>query len=164
MQGQEVYSQSNFSQFSHFNVTFKAHNDYLGITNIQWGSRYWPFEYRKHLNTEFFEVRISSGSVFKWSALAMAIQKVWRWREGERHFKLTKQNNIDVVEHTNISGCWRNKPNGNFLILLTSFLVPVLEPEIRDWPRSSSAPSSSTRACRYAPNTRFALRRFALFT
>ena len=28
---------------------------------VQWGSEYRPFEYRKHLNTELFEVRISNG-------------------------------------------------------------------------------------------------------
>ena len=36
-------------------------------TLVQWGSEYWPFEYRKHLNTRLFEARISNGLVFKWS-------------------------------------------------------------------------------------------------
>ena len=32
---------------------------------IQWGSEYRPFEYRKHLNTQPFEVSISNGWVLK---------------------------------------------------------------------------------------------------
>ena len=30
----------------------------LVSSKVQWGSEYWPFEYRKHLNTELFEVLI----------------------------------------------------------------------------------------------------------
>ena len=30
-------------------------------SEVQWGSEYLPFEYRKHLNTKLFEVQISNG-------------------------------------------------------------------------------------------------------
>ena len=38
---------------------------------IQWGSEYQPFEYRKHLNMEIFDVRISYGAEFKWSVYVL---------------------------------------------------------------------------------------------
>ena len=37
----------------------------------QWGSEYWPFDNRKHLNTKIFEVQISNGLVFKWSVCGL---------------------------------------------------------------------------------------------
>ena len=39
----------------------------------QWGSEHHPFEYRKHLNTKLFEVRISNGSPFKWSVYVLCL-------------------------------------------------------------------------------------------
>ena len=39
---------------------------------VQWGSEYQPFEYRKHLNTELFEVRISNGRFIGYACLCYA--------------------------------------------------------------------------------------------
>ena len=38
---------------------------------VQWRFEYRPFEYRKHLNTELFEVQISNGLVFLWSVYVL---------------------------------------------------------------------------------------------
>ena len=35
--------------------------------NIQWGSEYQAFQYRKHLKNKYFEARFSNGLVFRWS-------------------------------------------------------------------------------------------------
>ena len=50
------------------------------------GSKYWPFEYRKHLNNKLFAVRISNGSLFKWSLLNTGlVHKRTRWRPFVRY-------------------------------------------------------------------------------
>ena len=49
----------------------------FSFSYLPWGSEYQPFENRKHLNTNFFEVQISNGLVFSWVVLCylIAVQK-----------------------------------------------------------------------------------------
>ena len=52
----------------------------FSFSYLPWGSDYQPFENRKHLNTNFFEVQISNGLVFSWVVLCylIAVQKIVR--------------------------------------------------------------------------------------